>query len=172
MDRNLWATVAYTGWVTESTANTINSSPFYWNYYQWWRSNTWFTISNNPWYTWTEWNQWPCPTWYHVPTVLEWNWLVKTWFAYKWASCDVSIWTTCSWTWNATLANFKNDLKLPFVGLRAQSDGSVRYQGLDGYYWSSSPDDSAARYLEFRSSYIRQFSSYRGIGISVRCFKN
>lgn len=30
-------------------------------------------------YNWTEWEQWPCPNWYHVPTINEWNNLFVAW---------------------------------------------------------------------------------------------
>jgi uncharacterized protein (TIGR02145 family) len=174
MDRNLWATAFYNySSDTESTSNVVNSSTFYWDYYQWWRNDTWITNSSNPWYTWTDWNQWPCPTWYHVPATLEWDGLVKTWFAWKWGSCTTDAWSSCSWDWNATLENFKSDLKMPFAGYSVRS-GSVKHQGSHGFYWSSSPNDSTyARALNFLSSdMFPQYYTDHGNGFSVRCFKN
>jgi hypothetical protein len=205
-DRNLWATAAY-NWESESTTNTIGSSPFYWNYYQFWRNTAaWTNWSEDYYYDWKspgwidKWSannwwvtdtnaltatysnstsanktkmKWPCDNWRHVPTSLEWDWLVKAWFTYRWVSCSASVWNSCSLSWNATLANFKSDLKLPLAGRRARDDGSVFSQGDYGWYWSSSPTNTYARSLLFRYVYVQPHANAgRGYGFSVRCFKN
>jgi hypothetical protein len=211
MDRNLWATSVYTSWAAESTANTIGSSPFYWDYYQFWRNTTdWTNWSSSysydwksPWWTdaWSanDWwvsntygltmtysdstsanktkMQWPCPSWRHVPTSAEWDWLFQAWCKYReWTSCTISAWSSSTWSslwWSATLANFKSDLGLPLAGRRNRYDGSVINQGSYEYYWSSSPDGVYARGLRFYSFDVRpQVSSSRAYGFSVRCFKN
>jgi len=165
MDRNLRATAAYS-WTEGSTVRG--------SHYQWWRNDTGFTTwSSDSWYSWTERAQWPCPSWRHVPSTAEWDWLVKAWFTYRGGSCTATAWNLCSWYWNATLANFKSDLKLPLAGARYPNNASVGHQGTLGYYWSSSPEVASARNLSFYSSNVYPQDYYtRGYGYSVRCFKN
>jgi hypothetical protein len=98
---------------------------------------------------------------------------VNLWFASKWENCTIIVWSTCSFFWNASYTNFKNNLKLPFAGIRNRNNGSISGQGNDGYYWSSSSASNYARDLSFDSSYIDPQSNLRrAYGLSVRCFKN
>jgi hypothetical protein len=162
--------------------NQVDASSYWpWNYYN---NSTfragysdWSSVKNdNLWWDTTntdEARQWPCPSWYHVPTTLEWDGLVKAWFTSKWVSCTASAWSYCSWSWDASLTNFKSDLKLSVSGRRNRHDGSVLNQGSLGSYWSSSPYGTYARSLYFDSSYVYpQSNFYRAYGFSVRCFKN
>jgi uncharacterized protein (TIGR02145 family) len=197
MDRNLWATNAY-NWEEESKDVSVKIETRRWNYYQWWRNTTDWTNGSSSWnYDWQNpqndnawWNtidtpfwinktarQWPCPSGRHIPSTGEWDILFQTWCKNRqWMSCVISLWSASTWTnlwWKATLANFKNDLKLPFAGRHDGSNGSVLDQGLNGDYWSSSPTDADARGLYFYSSDVRpQCNNRRASGLSVRCFKN
>jgi hypothetical protein len=112
-----------------------------------------------------------------VPSVAEWVWLFQLWCKYReWNSgLCAAFWG--SWSGfatsavNVTLTNFKNDLKLPFAGIRHWSDGSL--QTSFGNYWSSSPIDIHAHNLYFDSLIVSsQNGSNRAWGLSVRCFKN
>jgi hypothetical protein len=127
----------------------------------WWEWDT--TTSNWAWTNTTR--KWPCPTGRHVPSTVEWLWLVNTWCSYR-------LWGSCSW--NATnVTSFKNDLKLPFAGNRNRDSTSAINQGSNGYYWSSSPTGARARFLTFYASSVSlQESDLRALGVSVRCFKN
>lgn len=78
----------------------------------------------------------------------------------------------CQWTWNGS--GYKvtgpngNSIVLPSSGIR-YCDGSVKYVGSFGYYWSSTPGDSGdAWYLYFGSGgvYMNYGSRYNG----SRCY--
>jgi hypothetical protein len=67
--------------------------------------------------------------------------------------------------------NFKQYFKLPLGGYRVPADASFLSKGVNGYYWSSSPNSQASR--KARSSDGQGASFFdRAFGLSVRCFKN
>jgi hypothetical protein len=112
---------------------------------------------------------------------LEWDWLVQTWFTIKWENCTVNVWYGCFWSWDASLANFQSDLKLPRAGWIQRENASIGTQEYYGNYWSSSPNDTlhatpntfGARNLFIYDVFIApQGSTFRAYGLSVRCFKN
>lgn len=66
-------------------------------------------------------------------------------------------------------------LKLPLAGLRFGSNGQYYYQGIGGYYWSTSPNGARSRDAYFSStigSSNIDDPNLRGHGFSVRCLKN
>jgi uncharacterized protein (TIGR02145 family) len=65
-------------------------------------------------------------------------------------------------------------LKLPCAGRRTWSGGSVINRGTYGDYWSSSPYNAYAYFLNFQSSSVipQNLGGSRAYGFSVRCFKN
>jgi uncharacterized protein (TIGR02145 family) len=134
----------------------------------------WWNTTDNPLWSNFAARQWPCPSWRHVPSTLEWDSLVKTWFSSKWVSCTASAWSTCGWNWGASFANFQSNLKLSLAGSVSWTDGAV-VSG-PGYYWSSTPDGGVdtAYLLTFSSTSVNiQFGGNpRAAGASVRCFKN
>ena len=78
----------------------------------------------------------------------------------------------CKWTWNGSGYKITgpngNSIVLPASGIR-YCDGSVKYVGSFGYYWSSTPGDSGdAWYLYFGSGgvYMNYGSRYNG----SRCY--
>ena len=116
--------------------------------------------------------QWPCPTWYHVPSLWEWNALVT----YRYNSKNA---VQKSYTGLNSLNNNKDFIetfKLSFVGRRHHSDALVYDFETLGYYWSSSPNSSYwndARRLSFNSSVVGTNNLfYRSNGFSIRCFKD
>ena len=86
----------------------------------------------------------------------------------------------CKWEWETddVYANgYKvtglngNSIFLPAAGYR-DCNGRVYYAGSNGYYWSSTPEDSDfAWYLHFYSGSVYMYDSYRRDGISVRLVK-
>jgi uncharacterized protein (TIGR02145 family) len=66
---------------------------------------------------------------------------------------------------------FNNFLLLPSAGYRGSYDGSMHSQGDDGDVWSSSPDGSNAKGLDFNSDDADADSYGRALGFSVRCLK-
>ena len=78
----------------------------------------------------------------------------------------------CQWSWNGSGYKITgpngNSIVLPASGIR-YCDGSVKYVGSFGYYWSSTPGDSGdAWYLYFGSGgvYMNYGSRYNG----SRCY--
>ena len=64
-------------------------------------------------------------------------------------------------------------LKLPAAGHRDYSTGATGSQGTYGYYWSSSPYSTDARYLYFSSTYVNPaYDNYRAYGFTLRFLQN
>ena len=78
----------------------------------------------------------------------------------------------CQWTWNGSGCKITgpngNSIVLPASGYR-YCDGSVLCVGFGGYYWSSTPKDSAYAWsLYFNSGGVDVYYSHRCCGLSVR----
>ena len=174
-------------WTITTSSSQVNASWYGpWNYYNsgtfiirttgpyswdstnnrnlwWW---TWDTLSSN--WAWTdEDRQWPCPSGYHVPSILEWGNLYNRRCSNNASSCSSSN----KWTL------FGQYFKLPFAGNRNHVDTNLDGVGSQGSYWSSSIDLGHLTH----NSYIMTFGLYsispqndcrRSRWLPVRCFKN
>ena len=122
---------------------TKGSSPYDWRSPQ--NDNLWQGVNgtNNP-----------CPSGYRLPTEAEWE-AERT-----------------SWSNNNAAGAFASPLKLLVAGLRSYSNGSLRYVGTLGHYWSSTVDGTRSRYLYFNSSAASVRTNPRAFGLSVRCLKD
>ena len=96
----------------------------------------------------------PCPARYRIPTEAEWQAELQ------------------SWSNNDSAGAYGSPLKLPVAGYRDNTDGSSRFVGSRGEYWSNVLDGAYARSLDFSSSYANMFSEFRAYGYSVRCLKD
>src|SRR6056297_2149337 len=96
----------------------------------------------------------PCPSGYRLPTAAEWE-AERT-----------------SWSGNNAAGAFASPLKLPATGRRRYSDGSLSLVGSNGYYWSSTVDDSRSLKLYFYNSGATTSNYNRAYGLSVRCIKD
>ena len=97
----------------------------------------------------------PCPTGFRLPTQSEWATLVT----------DAGI-TNDDTAYSSTL-------KLPLAGFRDYGGGGLYFQGVFGFYWSSSPDSTCAYYLVFYSGGVDPTSSSdRADGFWVRCLSD
>lgn len=110
--------------------------------------------------------QWPCESGYHIPTIKEWCNAAMT--------IDPSIVTSCllpqDWT-NAI--NTVSVLKLPLAGYRSRNDSLFKNQGVEWYYWSSSPSSTAwGLGVTFKAWSIYFWNPYICYGHSVRCLRN
>ena len=156
------------------------SSTYSWNQFVWWESNsTWMSGSNNN----DLWNwenrQWPCPDWWHVPTIEEWNQLLiyYAWY-YTWNNMwDISLeWNPYKYvSWNSVFGSwFYNYFQIPFAGDRYYADAEVQHQGVGANLWSSTPcDENAACNFYLSSSRVSaDYYGRRANGFSVRCFKD
>ena len=106
--------------------------------------------------------QWPAPAWYHVPTKDEWQAVYDAWVSLR-------AWTVNRWD------VFGEKMKMPRAGSRRSSSSDAQLQGSDGIYWSSTAaNDANYSYgLSFNSSSLNPEDRYwRGMGLSLRCFKN
>jgi len=174
---NVWTNIA---WITWSS---------YWSYIQFWKSdNSWDNWNalysydwKSPWWIsnwssedwWVEYNeettakysnqtlldqnkmQWPCLIWYHVPTQNEWSGL------------------HIAWNWLQDLTSISSDLLLPIAWYRNWSDGIVKFEGINGGYWSSSPKSTTGyRMFLYTDTVNPAWSMSRSYWLPVRCFKN
>ena len=99
--------------------------------------------------------KWPCADWFHVPLSSEWVslcWVLTT-----------SLWLPSDRT---TLRDY---LKMPYSGYRSGTDGNVRYQGDQSYYWTSTPTWDSSYIL---SQFNPQFAARRTDAHPIRCFKD
>lgn len=68
---------------------------------------------------------------------------------------------------------YNSKLKLPAGGFRNSSDGGFTYVGQRGYFWSSDPSATGAKYLYVGSTIANAAAGGpRGEGHSVRCIKD
>ncbi len=103
----------------------------------------------------------PCEIWYHIPSIIEFQWIVTSLSETNWAI-------------------IMNTLRLPKAGNRNRSNWSMQAENTYAYYWSSSPTniwnpsaDLNAHALIFdwtNLSYSGLFP--RSYGFSIRCIKN
>jgi hypothetical protein len=134
----------------------------------WWWS---WDIETSNW-VWTSVDrQWPCPTGRHVPSVLEWRWLIYIYFHDIKGRTDYVLGNSLSVS--SIWISLMDDLKLPRAGLRSRSSGNMDVQTSQGAYWSSSPDGGHAFRVHFVADDVYPaYSNNRAHGFSVRCFKN
>lgn len=179
---NVWATKA---WAHMSCTSSINGSKSIgsntncstdkiWQHFQWSR-NMWFDTETAPelwdntlWkfqtsdiiWNWDDtWNDmlsadWPCEIWWHIPTHEEWQkitGLIGEWI------------------------RLRNDLLMPFVGLRNYSSSVFDNVDFSGSYWSSTADGTTNSVwcLDIGSGYVWPNNrALRHRGFSVRCIKD
>ena len=97
----------------------------------------------------------PCPPGWRIPTEAEWETERASWDTYDYNGA------------------FGSPLKLVAGGYRYYEYGGVYYEGVIGFYWSSTVDGSNSVILIFSSGYANvDASRARGHGMSVRCIKD
>ena len=95
----------------------------------------------------------PCPSGFRIPTKAEWE-------------TEMAFWDTTDKN-----AAFNSRLKLPAAGLRQRSDGTVIYEGNDGYYWSSTVEGLGVDALNIYETGANIHELGRSFGASVRCIQ-
>jgi len=122
---------------------TSPASPYDWRSPQ--NNNLWQGVSgiNNP-----------CPAGFRLPTDTEWETERLSWSSYDSAGA------------------FASPLKLVVAGCRGHSDGTILGAGSYGFYWSSTVNGAASRYLIFFSSSANMNNINRAYGFSVRCLED
>ena len=162
---------------------------------RWW---VWDTYDEQ--WIYTEWNwtipyndkrthsrKWPCPEWYHIPSMKEWDKILLWWGYANNKEVNVGGYYGNSIWWNNGWKNFASDLLLPPTWYRKAQGGIWEQQWDVGEYRSSSPyenvrgtcegcEDIVARVLEFNSDEIsensRATSQASQEGKSIRCIKD
>jgi uncharacterized protein (TIGR02145 family) len=114
-----------------------------------------------------------CPAGWHVPTDEEWT--ILTDFLGGESVAGGKMKTTTGWEAANTGATNESGFSGLPGGSRSSSSGSFSYVGYDGYWWSSSENDTGnawSRYLgNGNGSAYRYFTSKRN-GFSVRCLRD
>jgi uncharacterized protein (TIGR02145 family) len=106
--------------------------------------------------------QGPCPAGYHVPTQFEWCSVAQS----------INPALTCTSAWQND-TSFATALKLPLSGSRYVSTAGYNYQGVYGYYWSSSPSGIYGYSVYVSGAQVFPLGyDGRSNGFSVRCLKN
>ncbi len=190
LDRNLWATSTnwedaygyYFQWwnnygfpwynTIHTDANIIDASGYAWNnpyvsgtFIIW---NTYWDDSSNPDLRWDvvdtqATRQWPCPSWFHVPTLDEWNVLIN---AYAYYSED-DYGSTAFREW------FQDVFKIPLAGRMRYSNGNIEREGSEARIWASDSNDGTAwRFYLWGNTVDTNNNSEKAYGYQVRCFKN
>jgi uncharacterized protein (TIGR02145 family) len=117
----------------------------------------------------------PCPTGYKVPTMAQWrsifNNTSNTNILYATINDDNN---HNNWSWYSSGgtngAYREGTLFLPAAGSRNHSGGNWSVTGSNGYYWSSSWNNTLSHLLYFDNSIVHLLNyGYRAFGFSVRC---
>ena len=155
-----------------------DNTPSNHNWLRWWENDT---QENNYWYDETnnvalnvENRRWPCGELYHVPSIWEWNQVLKYWAQENGIELEDDgglkyNYTTLDWL------KFQEDFKIPFAGLRYNYDARVYSVGSYADLWSSSRYvgyDNARYFRLIPNEAYADDLSFRADGFSVRCFKD
>ena len=180
-----WNNYWFTNWVLPKKSTTqLNLNDIYWpnNYFY----NTLYIYSNPNRSNTVQWNmrwwenaretldgnrKWPCPMWYHIPTIMEWEKVLE-------------LYNTRSHTtgWQAYCNSITNSndqyclpakLKLPFAGYHGYYWDVGLSQWSYWYYWASTHNsDSTSYHFQFYNNKIWTWTTSLQMWSSLRCFKD
>lgn len=158
-------------WTVTTSSTKINTSSYWpWNYYSsdtytvWDANSTDWSTSQNDNLRWdvsnTEYaRQWPCPSWWHIPSKMEFENLIEMFIAIR----------PNAHTWD----DFKNAFAMPYGWLRWRQDASLINQPRNGYSLTSSPYGGRdAALLQINSIGIMLQDTQRSMAWPIRPFKN
>lgn len=107
----------------------------------------------------------PCPAGFKVPSQKQWNSIFRGGTAPGSA-------TPNTWVWTGYGYQVGSSLYLPAAGHRHYYDGTLKFIGQNGYYWTSTVTGTNSYGLIFSSGNINTVSGeYRSMGFTVRCVR-
>ena len=191
LDRNLWATSIngedaygyYFQWwnnygfpwynnVDVDYNGSIDASDYAWNNpyvsnkFIAWNSYWDDSYSANLWWDSTDTQtarQWPCPAWFHIPTLDEWNDLIDAYASYS----EDSYGSSAFREW------FQDAFKIPLAGRMRYSNGNIENEWSHARIWASDSNDGTAwRFYLWWNTVDINNNSEKAYGYQVRCFKN
>ena len=159
----------------------IKTTPDYWSNgnvndgLRWWSGDD---VSNLRWWSWmttenVKNRQWPCPEWYHVPSIWEWNVLLTYWYNIEYNK-KLSIENLNSF--NEMVNVF--GMIFGFAGYRLGTNANITQQYTYWRFWSSSRKGSTVRGLNYQNPQGTSYSlsvattNTPSYAHSVRCFSN
>ena len=169
-----------------------------WNYNLRWgeddtlQNNRWYDVENNRVIN-AENRQWPCPSWYHVPSVWEWDAFIKTWRTtnsgnYESWICNLTvedgILSTLDCSDNKIWNDFFDEFKIPLAGYMYydRTLGIIYDSWSMARFFPSSPSRffetyPYVRYVLMDNQIDNQslwvwWDWHKSVALPVRCFKN
>ncbi len=127
--------------------------------------------------------QWPCPSWWHVPSIWEWNKLLQEWALNHW-KLDLVDLSSLYYLSDNSYEDFLLDFNIPLAGTHHKDWEWFFGQGKNWTYHSSTPCTFSIYYVCWNkwSHSLHIVSSdeeidtgewyARAYGNSIRCFKN
>ncbi len=116
----------------------------------------------------------PCPTGWKVPSLKQWQLLLKEGTTNVSGANDLANGVNIAnkWVWTGNGYKVGGALYLPAAGIRSIDGSSPTNVGSIGYYWTSTVSGSHAWNMYFGSTSVYagyMSSSNRSLGLSVRC---
>lgn len=156
----------------------ITASVDYWlrdmhyDWLRWWeldsnKNNWWYNIENMTAIN-AVWRQWPCPNWYHVPNLWEWEMVLNN----RSQAYDISLSNLLD-DWD--ISKFQKDFKIPLAGRIHNLSAKPQEINRFAAFWSSTPNASNgyAYYLSLDIlGSIDTHNDSRALWLPIRCFKN
>ena len=107
--------------------------------------------------------QWPCPAWFHIPTLDEWNDLIDAYASYS----EDSYGSSAFREW------FQDAFKIPLAGRMRYSNGNIENEWSHARIWASDSNGGTAwRFYLWWNTVDINNNSEKAYGYQVRCFKN
>ena len=202
LDRNLWATDTkweeaygyhFQRWnnywfdwrnVPDHAVWQVNAEDYWWHHP--YSSNIFLKLnpnwdsSNNNYLWWDDMAgdyamQWPCPAWYHVPSIEEWDDVLEMYYEIdsKWGTIDHSNGVKVDGI--AFRKAFQDAFYIPLAWFR-NNDYQLTNQWSEARFWTSTPDNNdstKSRRFYVGNNVVDSINTKERVyGYSVRCFQN
>ena len=145
----------------------------------------WDSSNNNNLWGWLSWRniQWPCPEWFHIPSIYEWNKVLEYWIQWynekNWTSIKLNnpIWVDLKYVWWTDLwTSFSEYFNIPYAGARRFGSATIFATWQWSNLWTSTASseylDSAYDLYVYSNSVDTVGAQHRSFWYPIRCFKN